>query len=163
MTQKIFYSLFIFHLMVIACSSKKERHVDAATHQVNEYPNITLTLENGGTLPAREMKGKNLFVLFQPDCDHCQEEAAHFEERLGDFKDYTLYFISSSPMENIMNFAKTFNLDAKENVKFAWTSTEGVLNHYGPIQTPSVYIYSDGKLKKAFNGQTKIENIVAAL
>lgn len=160
---KIFYGLFVFHLMLIACSSKKGETAEISMHQVNEYPNFILTFENGGKLPARELQGKNVFVLFQPDCDHCQEEAIQFEQRLGEFKEYTLYFISSSPMENIMTFARTFNLDAKENVKFAWTSTEGVLNHYGPIQTPSVYIYSSGKLKKVFNGQTDIENILAAL
>ena len=160
---KIFYGLFVFHLMLMACSSKKEETAEISMNQVNEYPNIILTFENGGTLPARELKGNNVFVLFQPDCDHCQEEAIQFEQRLKEFNEYTLYFISSSPMENIMTFARNFNLDAKEKVKFAWTSTEGVLNHYGSIQTPSVYIYSSGKLKKVFNGQTEIENILAAL
>jgi peroxiredoxin len=160
---KIFYCLFVFQILLTACSPKKEEKAEISVHQVNQYPNIILTFENGGTLSARELKGKNVFVLFQPDCDHCQKEAIQFEQHLEELKDYTLYFISSSPMENIMNFAKTFNLDEKENVKFVWTSTDGVLHHYGPIQTPSVYIYSSGKLKKAFKGQTEIENILAAL
>ena len=85
------------------------------------------------------------------------------EQRLSDFKDYTLYFISSAPLEQISSFAEMFRLQNKNNVKFAWTTTEGVLNHYGAIRTPSVYIYSNGKLKGSFNGQTDIENIINAL
>ena len=66
-------------------------------------------------------------------------------------------------MEAIMAFAGTFDLDKKTNVKFAAASTESALNHYGPIQTRSVYIYANGNLKKSFDGQTDIENILDAL
>ena len=66
-------------------------------------------------------------------------------------------------MEQITDFAKSFKLDEKENVRFAWTTSEGVLTYYGPIPTPSVYIYANGRLKQSFNGQTDIENILNAL
>jgi hypothetical protein len=66
-------------------------------------------------------------------------------------------------MEQITAFAKNFDLDNKPRVKFAWTSTEGVLTYYGPIETPSIYIYLDGKLRQKFNGQTEIDTILSAL
>jgi hypothetical protein len=66
-------------------------------------------------------------------------------------------------MENIVAFGKNFKLYDKDKVKFAWTSTDGVLTYYGPIPTPSIYIYSNGHLKQAFKGQTAIENILRAL
>ena len=153
---------------VSACSSeKKEESKESATtevsRQANEYPDLLLKLTSGEDVSTKELKGNNVFVLFQPDCDHCQEEAVFIEQRLGDFKDYTLYFISSAPIDQIKSFAQTFRLHDKNNVKFAWTSTEGVLNHYGAIRTPSVYIYSNGKLKGSFNGQTNVDNIINAL
>jgi peroxiredoxin len=160
---KIIYGFIVVQLLLVGCSQKKEEKPASPAKQVNEYPAIELRLQNGEQLSAKNLRGKNVFILFQPDCSHCQEEAIHFEQRLEEFKDYTLYFISSSDMNEIMAFAKNFQLDSKENVKFAWTASEGVLTYYGPIPTPSVYIYSDGKLRQAFNGQTEIENIIKAL
>lgn len=147
-------------LLLTSCSSKK---AEKATAQVNEYPQLVLQLNNGERISTKSLSGKNIFVMFQPDCSHCQEEAVHIEQRLKEFKDYTLYFISSAPMDQITAFAKSFNLDDAPQVKFARTAPEGVLTYYGPIPTPSVYIYSDGKLRQSFNGQTDIEMILKAL
>lgn len=153
-----------------SCSHSNKAEPQAADSNVvpssqskNEYPHLVLKLTDGQELATRQLTGKNIFVLFQPECDHCQEEAVLIEQRIEDFKGYTLYFISSAPIEQIAAFAETFELHHKPNVKFAWTSTEGVLNHYGAIQTPSVYIYSDGELKQSFNGQTDIETLIDAL
>ena len=160
---KVFFGIVVLQVTFMSCSSKKEEKSIASENVVNEYPNLVLTFQKGDQVSTKSLEGKNVFVLFQPDCDHCQEEAIEIEQQLDGFKDYMLYFISSSPMPQIVKFAEDYKLDNKQNVKFAWTSTEGVLNHYGPIQTPSVYIYSQGKLVKSFNGQTSIENILNVL
>jgi thiol-disulfide isomerase/thioredoxin len=152
-----------FLFVVSACSNKKEEKREPIIPVVNEYPDLQLNLKNGEKLSAKELKGDNVFVFFQPDCKHCQLEAVAIEQHLEEFKDYTLYFISSSSMEAIQIFAESFDLDGLENVKFARTSTESVLTYYGPIPTPSVYVYSNGKLKKSFNGQTEVETIISAL
>lgn len=162
--------LLLTVVAALSCTSGKEKNnIDQRTAdqvtavQVNEYPPLTLKLSGGDQVSARELQGNNVFVLFQPDCSHCQDEAAQIEQRLEEFKDYTLYFISSAPMDEIDAFAQTYKLKEKKQVKFAWTSTEEVLDHYGAIRTPSVYIYSDGALKGSFNGQTDIQNIINAL
>jgi peroxiredoxin len=166
---KFLYSFFVTALLIVACSTGSREKSDAAerpqaTEQtVNDYPDLTFTLPGGEKVSTRTLQGNNIFIFFQPDCRHCQIEAINIEQRLEQFKDYNLYFVSSSSPESIQAFAESFDLDGRKNVKFASASTESVLNHYGPIQTPSVYIYSNGKLKKSFNGQTEIENILNAL
>ena len=164
-----FLYIFFVTAFPVACSSGTQEKSDAAQKQqapeqtVNEYPDLVFALVGGDSVSTRTLKGNNIFIFFQPDCRHCQLEAINIEQRLEQFKDYDLYFVSSSSLEAIQAFAESFDLDDLENVKFAWASTQSVLDHYGPIQTPSVYIYSDGKLKKSFNGQTEIENIINAL
>ena len=162
--------VFVMLLSVglFACSPEKKQESNQAARTENpaarnEYPDLLLKLTSGQEIATKQLTGNNVFILFFPDCDNCQEEAVSIEQRLSDFKDYTLYFISSAPLEQISSFAEMFRLQNKNNVKFAWTTTEGVLNHYGAIRTPSVYIYSNGKLKGSFNGQTDIENIINAL
>lgn len=157
---------FLLVCLTMAGCSRNTGQPEEATHDVsdiNDYPQIVLRLSDGQEIEARQLTGNNVFVMFFPDCGHCQEEAVHIEERLDDFGDYTLYFISSAPMEQIVDFGKNANLYGRENVKFAWTAPEGVLNTYGPIRTPSIYIYSDKRLKTFFNGQTDIRNILGAL
>ena len=163
-----FVFLFLLSAGLSACSSEKkeepkEARTSEAAERPNEYPDLILKLMNGQDVSAKQLTGNNVFILFFPDCDHCQEEAVAIEQRLEDFKDYTLYFISSAPMEQITSFAETFRLQNKDNVEFAWTTTEGVLNHYGAVRTPSIYIYSNGKLKGSFNGQTDVDKIINAL
>jgi peroxiredoxin len=164
---KILFAFLLTQITLFACTTKKEEPHAAAAQQemasTNEYPNISLRLTDGKEIQANTLKGKNVFVLFQPECDHCQEEAIQIEQRLEEFRNYTLYFISSAPIEQIDGFARNFRLHEKENVKFAWTSTQGVLDHYGPIPTPSVYVYSDGRLRQSFKGQTPIDNILKSL
>lgn len=151
-----------FQMVTWGCSVKKEEKVkdEPAVATVNEYPDLYLTLQDGSRISTRSLQGKNMFVFFQPECDHCQQEAIEIQQQLDSFKEYTLYFISSAALPQVIQFSEDYGLNNKENIKFAVTSSEGVLTHYGPIQTPSVYIYSDGKLKKSFNGQTKVENIL---
>lgn len=162
---RIIIAFLVVCLTTAACTQKNERAgANAqAEEQVNEYPPIVLQQKDGQEIYARDLKGDNIFVFFQPDCEDCQEEAMHIEQRLNEFQDYTLYFISSAPMEQITSFSENFNLDGKERVKFAWSSTEGVLEHYGSIRTPSLYIYSEGRLKAQFNGRTDIDTILSEL
>ena len=155
-------ALLLMSVFLSGCNAKQEDRSEMQT-QENDYPDLALKLRDGGDLSTKTLKGNNIFFFFQPDCRHCQIEAINIEQRLSEFSEYHLYFISSADMGAIDAFAESFGLDGKKNVTFAWASTESVLGHYGPIRTPSVYIYSDGKLKRSFDGQTEIENLIEAL
>jgi peroxiredoxin len=151
---------------LLSCSRKEgdvQAPTEAAASAVNEQPSIPLTLLDNTQVNVKDLTGKNALIFFQPDCDHCQREAQEFERNLEAFAGTTLYFITSGPMEEIKAFADTYKLAGRPNVHFAFTAPLNVLNNYGPISAPSVYIYSeDHKLVKGFNGETPIERIIAA-
>jgi len=153
---------FCFVVMgLLGCASSPETaHTDQA---VNEYPDIELILQNGEALNARELEGRNVFMFFSPECIHCHEEARAIRERLDDFRGYTIWFISSLDMGKIKEFAEMYELQDRENVRFAWSGTEGVLDFYGPIRIPSAYIYEEGKLQKSFSGPTPVDSLINAL
>lgn len=168
MKQKNMKQMLLFFAVLAAltgCSTKeKETKQEVAVVVPNDLPAMTISLADGKTIDARNLKGKNVLVLFQPDCDHCQHEAEDIRENLEAFSGYTVYFISSAPMAEIEKFAADYKLSGKENIVFGWTATENVLNNFGPIQAPSVYIYADqGKLVQKFNGQTDVGVIVKYL
>jgi cytochrome oxidase Cu insertion factor (SCO1/SenC/PrrC family) len=126
-----------------------------------DLPNMQLAITDGSRATAKNIQGKAVLVLFQPDCDHCQREAAQIREHLEAFQGYTLYFISDAPPAQLAQFAQEYRLINQPNIHFAQTSIESILQNFGPIDTPSVFIYSDkGMLKKSFIGETPIEQIL---
>jgi peroxiredoxin len=130
----------------------------------NERPVMTFTLTDGSQVNAQELRDQMLLILFQPDCDHCQDEAKQIKKRMEAFKDYQLYFISSHPLDLIEKFSKEYQLVNMPNVHFGYTPVQSVWNNYGSISAPSVYIYSkEGRLVESFEGQVDVEVIIKYL
>lgn len=130
----------------------------------NDFPSMPITLLDGKRMNAKEIKGKTVLVLFQPDCDHCQHEAEDIEEHLASFRDYNLYFVSTATGAEISKFSNDYKLSGIPNIIFGTTTLQSILDNFGAIQAPSIYIYSqEGKLVNSFNGQTDIGVILRYL
>jgi peroxiredoxin len=144
---------------------KEERTVPVAPKTVkSEIPDLWVILEDGTRQSTRTLRGKTMIFLFQPDCDHCQREAVDLEKHIAHFKDYQLYFISSAPMPEILKFAEDYKLRPYENLHWATTTAQNVISNFGPIDAPSVYLYSEaGKLIEKFNGEVAVEVILKYL
>lgn len=151
--------------VVAGCNGKEKGETKQETPlRASDLPNIQITLLDGNSINAKDFVGKTVLILFQPDCDHCQHEAGEIEDNLAAFRDHTLYFVSSSPVGEITKFANDYKLSGIPNVLFGLTTTESILNNFGPIQAPSIYIYSaEGKLVKHFNGQVEVGEIMKYL
>ena len=138
-------------------SSEKDSHGVAV---LNDFPAMTITTLDGTPLNIGELKGKVVLILFQTDCDHCQREATAIQQNISAFQSYSLYFITTTSNEEIQAFANQYKLKDYRNVHFCRTSNRSILDSFGPIDAPSLYIYSDQKFIKAFNGETDINEIL---
>ena len=163
-------SLFLlsFCFVLIACSSRGNHDRENTSVSVDatvDLPNITLTKLNGERLQGKDLLGKkSILILFQTDCDHCQREAKQIKAHLQSFSEYQLYFITNASATEVGKFAVDYELSEKSNVIFALTDVQGILNNFGSIPTPSLYIYdAAGKLLRKFNGETDINLILEAL
>lgn len=162
---RTFY-LGLFLLTIIAgCTKKPKEETSANTTApiANDLPRFQVRLLDGTILEGKQLQTPAVLVLFQPDCDHCQREAQQIEKNLSAFRNYTLYFVSSAPESQIQQFQSNYKL-TRENIFFGWTTTENILNTFGPIDAPSIYIYSRaGKLVQEFNGEVAIEVVLKYL
>lgn len=177
---RLFYNLFRVEipmknsaLLTVACcltflfscstpkSGKQETQVPPVP--INDLPQMRVTTSKQSIVDLRNLTGKVMLILFQPDCDHCQREAQEIRQHLNEFTEYELYFISADQMQAIEEFGKTYDLLGHPNVSFAATTVESVLGNFGPISAPSVYIYVDQKLVKKFNGEVGIDLILQAI
>jgi len=139
---------------------------DVATPKpsVNDLPTMVLKELDGSSIFTKELSpDRIILILFQPDCDHCQREARQIKENIGAFADYSLYFISADSLNEINNFSITYALNDISTIHFAQADVQSILDNFGPIPAPSLYIYSAGKLIAKFNGETKIDEILNSL
>jgi thiol-disulfide isomerase/thioredoxin len=160
-------TLCLCGLIVLGCkpeTNPKESPAEVVDVQQNDLPAIRLTFPDGKKTTARELGGNTVLVFFQTDCDHCQHEAEQIAAFSKSFEQYEVYFISSSPLSEILKFAETYHLSDKPNFFFAETPFDDVVNMIGPIETPSLYIYSnDRMLVQSFNGEVAMEVVVKYL
>lgn len=156
-------------LTVVACNKPQEQVSEMENTSttpavtVNELPAMNITLLDGSRLSARNLSGKNVIVMFQPDCDHCQREAKQIQENIGAFKTYQVYFVSSATGDELKKFASEYKLDSYSHIHFGSTTVEEIISSLGQIDAPSVYIYDNGKLRQKFNGETDITEITKHL
>ena len=156
--------LLLLGLIIFQFSCAKSKQEEADKVVANDLPAMQIQLTDGKTVDAKKLEGKTILVLFQPDCDHCQREAEQIRENLNAFRDYKLYFVSSAAKPEIEKFAKDYGLSEEENISFGSTTVQSVLDNFGPIQAPSMYIYSEnGTLVQALNGEVDISVILKYL
>lgn len=165
-----FTLIFLAFALIFSVSSctdsgaNKEKNEKKLAAQ-NDIPNLSLTTIEGENITIKEnFRGKTILVLFQPDCDDCQREAQQIRENIAVFQDYDLYFVSSANTGQIAAFAEHYQLNDKENIVFAQTTVQDVIQNLGQVPAPSIYIYSEeGVLVKSFHGEVGIDRIKAHL
>ncbi|MBS1509127.1 MAG: redoxin domain-containing protein [Bacteroidetes bacterium] len=151
--------LFILTIALLGLSNG-----NASAQRANEYPNMSLMMTNGSIKNAKELPGSSVLIIYFPDCDHCQREATEISKHLKSFEKRPVWFISTASFADIDNFARQYKLAGYDNIHFVRTDIKDVINNFGGIPTPSVFIYSKEKqLVKAFKGETKIEEIIKYL
>jgi peroxiredoxin len=136
----------------------------ARAQRVSQYPNMTLMAENGAVQNARDLPAGSVIIIYFPDCDHCQREAAEISSHLTSFQKHSVWFVSTAALPEIQKFSTQYKLAGYANIHFVRTEMKDVISNFGGIPTPSVFIYSkDKQLVKAIKGETKIEEIIKYL
>lgn len=158
--------LLIFAILLFGCStpeSKTNENKQPNIQFKNDLPKMLVTTLDKVPINTYELQGNTILILFQPDCDHCQREAKEIRQHLDAFKEYKIYFISADHISAIQKFGKDYDLLGHTNIFFAFTTVDNVINNFGPIPAPSVYIYSNQRLLQKFNGEVAIEKILQAI
>lgn len=152
--------IFFFLIAVVCCVACKPREEkQAAFPEVNDQPVLTMVKTDGTEVFLRGLTGKLILIFFNPDCDHCQNEAKAIAESKKLFEDYQLYFISSDSVHNVVRFANDYQL-IEPNMHLGTATPPDVYRAMGPIDAvPAIYIYNDRKKVKEFKGEVKLEEL----
>lgn len=105
------------------------------------------------------------FILFDPNCGHCQEEAKHLAANYDKLKDVNLYFVSMNDPALMSSFLETFGkeLSDKNNVEVLYDRNQEFIQKFHiPKQFPANYVYgADGQLKSNWEGAKAIDQVIA--
>lgn len=109
---------------------------------------------------------KTAFILFDPNCSHCRTEAGLIGKNYAKIKDINIYFVSMNDPALMASFLETFakELVGKPNVEVLYDrNQEFIQKFHVPSQFPANYVYgTDGKFQAFWEGDKKIEDIIAA-
>jgi thiol-disulfide isomerase/thioredoxin len=153
-------------LAITACTqlSKKDNGETTALEKKEGLPAIDIVTTSGDSVKVNALEGRVILILFTPDCDHCQREAADISNHLDLFDGYKLYFVAAHTNDVLNDFAVKYNLSNKPNVVFSQGPIVPVVTLIKPTSMPTILIYGDdGSLVKRFDGETNVERIAEFL
>lgn len=108
-----------------------------------------------------------VFMLFDPNCGHCQHETGLLAKNYEKLKDVNIYFVSMNEPALMASFLETFGKELvdKPNVEVLYDrNQEFIQKIHVPEQFPANYIYgADGVLKNHWEGEKEISFILAEL
>src|SRR6187399_2797677 len=97
--------LMLIVTTLLGCEKQKKERQESI---VNDLPAMLINTTKGEQLFTKNLSGKIILVLFQPDCDHCQREAKQIRDSLNSFRDYQIYFISTVSKEELGKFSDKY-------------------------------------------------------
>ncbi|MDH5826169.1 TlpA family protein disulfide reductase [Sphingobacterium sp. SG20118] len=150
-------------------------------HSAHAAPATTMQKEAAKTLPdftfyqlksgiqvtkSDVAKDRNtVFLLFDPGCGHCQQEAAALEKNIDRLKDINIYYVSMNDPALILGFFDNFapKLSKLSNVEILVDKNQEFIQKiHVPNQFPANYVYgADGQLKAQWEGDKNINEAIA--
>jgi len=124
-----------------------------------EMPDLVVQKGDQSTVYLRDVNGDVLLIFFNPDCEHCQEEAREIAANKSLFEKWQVYFITSMEARLAEEFAVNYRLTAP-NFVFGHAGVSEVYNSVGALsQVPTILIYKNSRFIRKFEGTTPLEQL----
>jgi thiol-disulfide isomerase/thioredoxin len=131
------------------------------------YPPVKLLLPDSTSFYTKEdlpKKKKVMLVLFNPQCEHCQQEAENLSQNLDKFKDTHVVMATTAPLYSMNEFMEKYKLGGYKNIVFTQDTHYFLLNFYNLHNLPFHAFYNKNKqLISVFEGSMTLEKIFAEL
>jgi AhpC/TSA family. len=130
-------------------------------------PQFTIYKASDSTVFTRdnlEKKKATVFIIFSPDCEHCQHETEALIANIDKFKDAQIVMVDYLPFEEMKKFYVNYKIANYPNIIMGRDAKYYLPLFFKIESLPSIYVYDKkGKFKQAFSGSVKIDKIAAAL
>jgi len=164
-------NLFIFLAgILISCQAFSQTDSTGETPVYLRFPTIpqfTVFKAPDSTAFTRNdlhKKENTIFVIFSPDCEHCQHETQMLTQNISRFKNTQFVMITYLPYEEMTRFYKDYKIADYPQITMARDTKFFFPVFFRVRNLPSIFIYDKlGKLKKSFEGDVKPETLLNEL
>lgn len=109
-------------------------------------------------------KKNTIFIIFSPDCEHCQRETEMLTQNINKFKNTQIVMVTYLPWEEMIAFYHHYKIANYPQITMARDTKFFFPVFFKVRNLPSIFIYDKkGDLKKSFEGDVKPETILAEL
>ena len=109
-------------------------------------------------------KKETVFMIFSPDCEHCQHETEALLKDIDKLKNTQIIMITYLPYEEMITFYKNYKIANYPQITMARDSKFFFPVFFKVRNLPSIFVYDKkGNFKKNFEGNVKIDSIAEAL
>lgn len=130
-------------------------------------PEFTLYKAPDSTAFNREdlKKKKNtIFIVFSPECSHCQNETEMLTQNIKRFKNTQFVMLTYLPYDEMMDFYNHYHIANYPQITMARDVKFFFPIYFRVRNLPSIYVYNkSGHLVKSFEGDVKPETLLAVL
>jgi len=123
--------------------------------QPNLLPQFTFFKLDGKAFSNKDLKQgkKNLFILFDCTCEHCQRELKLLNTNYAQFQNANIYLITLDEAYIIPQFFNSYakGLNTKPNVTVLQDKNHMFIPAFLPSMYPAMYLFSPGNKLLAYN------------
>jgi peroxiredoxin len=144
----------------------KINHKKEIAEHIKMIPPFSYPTINGEKFTNKDLKENTstVFLYFNSECEHCQNEAMQIQENLAKFKNSQLVFISFEQSSKIAGFAENYKLNHHDNITFLCDPQVSFSITFDVTSLPTLIIYNkNGRLVEKIKGLTKVETILKNL
>ncbi len=156
-------------ILIFFCvkSFSQEKTDDPVYLRFPAIPQFTVYKAPDSTAFSREdlvKKKPVVFMIFSPDCEHCQHETEQLLANINKFKNTQIVMITYLPYDEMIAFYKNYKIANYPQITMARDTKFFFPVFFKVRNLPSIFLYDKkGDFKKAFEGSVKIDDITAEL
>jgi thiol-disulfide isomerase/thioredoxin len=111
-----------------------------------------------------QKKEPAIFMIFSPECEHCQHETEALLANIDKFKHTQILMITYLPYEEMLSFYKKYKIADYPQITMARDTKFFFPVFFKVRNLPSIFVYDKkGDFKKNFEGSVKIDSLAAVL
>ena len=105
-----------------------------------------------------------VFIIFSPDCEHCQHETEALLANINKFKNTQIVMITYLPYEEMIEFYKKYKIADYPQITMARDTKFFFPVFFKVRNLPSIFVYDKkGDFKRNFEGSVKIDSVSEVL
>ena len=157
-------------ILVLLSSVTYGQVADTSQPYYKRFPTVTpfqILLSDSSTIYTRSHLPKNTpvaFLVFSPDCNHCQHEAEEIYSHREALKGIQIVMITMHSFESMKNFISKYKLNELSNVVVGRDIYYLMPAYYNFHNLPFHALYNkEGRLLSVFEGEMNINTLIMVL